>query len=106
MSDDPYRLPRTVVPRRYDLTMEPDLASATFAGAEAVTLDVLEPVDEVVLNAAELEIDEAWLTGPDGDRLDATPSLDEASERLTLALAGPAAAGSKPPPPSTTAPSD
>jgi puromycin-sensitive aminopeptidase len=89
-----YRLPGTVVPRRYDLTMEPDLAAATFAGTEAVAVDVLEPVGEVVLNAAELEIDEAWLEGPDGSRLDATPSLDEGTERLTLALGGTASPGS------------
>jgi len=29
---DPYRLPRTVVPSRYDLRLEPDLANDTFAG--------------------------------------------------------------------------
>jgi puromycin-sensitive aminopeptidase len=86
--DADYRLPGTVVPRRYDLTMEPDLGAATFAGTEVVTVDVLEDVDEVVLNAAELEIDEAWLSGPDGTRLEATPALDEETERLTLALAG------------------
>ena len=89
-----YRLPGSVVPRRYDLTMEPDLASATFTGTEAVTVDVLEAVDEVVLNAAELEIDEAWMAGPEDARLDATARLDEASERLTLALSGQAAPGS------------
>jgi puromycin-sensitive aminopeptidase len=88
-----YRLPSTVVPRRYDLTMEPDLGAATFAGTEDVTVDVLEPVDAVVLNAAELEVDEAWVAGPDGARLDATPQLDEAAERLTLALAGTASPG-------------
>ena len=92
--DSDYRLPDTVVPRRYELTMEPDLRSASFAGTEAVAVDVLEPVGEVVLNAAELEIDEAWLDGPDGTRLDATPQLDEERERLVLTLAGTATPGS------------
>lgn len=87
MPEDPYRLPRSVVPRRYDLTIEPDLGAATYAGTETVVVDVAEPVTEVVLNAAELDIDEAWLLGPDG-RLDATPSVDETCERLTLAMAG------------------
>ena len=39
-SENPHRLPRTVVPRRYDLTLEPDLDAATFAGAEAVAVEV------------------------------------------------------------------
>src|SRR5262245_36598958 len=30
--DDSYRLPRNVLPTRYDLRLEPDLASATFQG--------------------------------------------------------------------------
>src|SRR6266516_2398192 len=45
----PYRLPRTVVPDRYDLIIRPDLAAAPFAGEETIAVRVLEPVDEVVL---------------------------------------------------------
>src|SRR4051812_15631823 len=88
-----YRLPRTVLPRRYDLRIEPDLEAATFVGSEDVTVEVVEAVQEVVLNAAELAIDEAWLVGPDGPRLAATPTHDPATERLTLALDGEAAPG-------------
>ena len=54
---DPYRLPRTVVPSRYDLRLEPDLAAATFAGRVDIAVTVHEPVEEIVLNAAELRID-------------------------------------------------
>ena len=60
---DPYRLPRTVVPSRYDLRLEPDLARATFAGSVNIAVDVREPVSEVVLNAAELRITEAVVEG-------------------------------------------
>jgi puromycin-sensitive aminopeptidase len=88
-----YRLPRTVVPRRYELTIEPDLGSATFAGREAVAVDVLEQVDEVVLNAVDLTIEEAWLSDEAGARVDAAPALDAASERLTLRLADPVGPG-------------
>ena len=51
---DRYRLPRTVVPSRYDLRLEPDLAAATFAGRVEIAVTVQEPVEEIVLNAAEL----------------------------------------------------
>ena len=32
MNDETYRLPRAVLPRRYDLMITPDLGTATFAG--------------------------------------------------------------------------
>ena len=31
-TEQPYRLPRTVVPSRYDLTLEPDLDTGAFGG--------------------------------------------------------------------------
>ena len=90
---DPYRLPTTVSPRRYDLELAPDLAAATFAGTVAIDVEVHEPVDEIVLNALELDINEAWVERPDGTRLDATVRLDEPTERAFLALASAVPAG-------------
>jgi puromycin-sensitive aminopeptidase len=84
--DNPYRLPRTVLPSHYRLTLEPDLDAATFAGDESVTVTVAEPTDEVVLNAADIEVDEAAVELPDGTRLDATVVIDTAAERATLRL--------------------
>jgi puromycin-sensitive aminopeptidase len=88
-----HRLPRTVVPSRYELTLEPNLEDSTFDGFESVTVEVAEPVDEVVVNAVELEIDEAWLEGTGGTRLDATVTLDKDDERAHLALSGTAQPG-------------
>ena len=88
-----YRLPRTVIPSRYELTLEPDLGTSTFAGFESVAVEVREPIDEVVLNAIELDIDEAWLEDPTGERVDAAVTLDEERERAHLALASTVAAG-------------
>lgn len=90
---DRYRLPTTVVPSRYELELAPDLDAATFAGTVAIAVDVRQPVDEVVLNALELEIDEAWVEAPDGTRIDATVALDAETERATFALASTAPAG-------------
>ena len=56
MTDNPHRLPRTARPTRYDLVLEPDLDAATFRGTVEIAVDVLEPVAELVLNAAELVI--------------------------------------------------
>ena len=83
---NPYRLPRTVIPRRYALTLTPDLGTATFEGAVDIDVDVAEPTHEVVLNVVELEIHQAWVeTG--GGRSPATVTLDEDAERATLTLA-------------------
>ncbi len=74
---DPYRLPRTTVPLRYDLVLEPDLAAATFHGTVGIDVVTRGAAVELVLNAIELEIDRCTLDGsPVGFRLDPT------SERL------------------------
>ena len=90
----PYLLPRTVVPDRYELTLTPDLAAATFAGEARVTVRVVEPVTEIVLNAVELDIHEAELGRDDGEvSLAGTVTYDEAEERAVIALDGTADPG-------------
>ena len=87
-----YRLPNTVVPDRYDLTLAPDLGSATFEGSVDITLRVIEPVQEIVLNAADLQVHDAGLrTGLDPTQ--GRVALDEATERLTVAFDEPVGAG-------------
>ncbi|MFB3737815.1 MAG: M1 family metallopeptidase [Candidatus Velamenicoccus archaeovorus] len=85
--DDAHRLPRTVTPSRYDLTLDTDLDAGAFSGSEDVTVRVHEPVDEIVLNALELQIDAAWLEDGGGRRVEVRKvDLDEIAERATLAL--------------------
>jgi len=90
---DRYRLPRTVIPSHYRLVLEPDLDAATFAGTETVAVDVQERSREIVLNALELDITEAWLETAAGARLDAQVTYDAEAERATLTLASAAAPG-------------
>jgi puromycin-sensitive aminopeptidase len=88
-----YRLPRTVEPLHYELTLTPDLAACTFAGEQNVRVTVHEPVDEIVLNAIELDITTAELVSPAGERLAGTVSYDEAEQQARIALDGQAAPG-------------
>ncbi len=82
-----YRLPRTVVPSRYDITLAPDLERLTFEGSETVTVDVIEPVDEIVLNAVALDIGEVTLSPVSGgEAIQARVTVDPATERATLRL--------------------
>ncbi len=62
----PGKLLKTVVPRRYEIRLEPDLNSFVTRGSEVVTVDVLKPVSEIVFNALDLEISAAAISGGDG----------------------------------------
>ncbi|MFZ4718843.1 MAG: M1 family metallopeptidase [Ilumatobacteraceae bacterium] len=78
-SGNPYRLPRTVVPRRYTLALEPELDEAMFKGHVIIELEALEVSDRILLNADELDIAEVRLDG------EAVPfSLDPTTERLIV----------------------
>lgn len=88
-----YRLPRTVVPERYELTLTPDLERSTFQGQETVAIQVQETVDAIVLNALELEIQSATLIGADGERRPGQVTLDPPNERARIAFDRPIAPG-------------
>ena len=76
---DPYRLPLSARPTRYDVRLRPDLASATFTGSVRIDVDVDEPLDHLVLNAIELSIEHVEIDGHA-----ARHELDEATERLVV----------------------
>jgi puromycin-sensitive aminopeptidase len=80
----PYRLPRTVVPRHYDLVFKPDFTNASFDGEAAVKVEVLEATAEVVLNAAELEVSQARLVGADDRSIEVTVTYRHEEEQLVL----------------------
>ncbi|MFM7263634.1 MAG: M1 family metallopeptidase, partial [Acidimicrobiales bacterium] len=77
--DNPHRLPRTVLPRRYDLSLEPDLANASFTGTVTVTCEVVTAADEIVLNAKEIDVSRVTVNGADSRF-----SLHDATERLVI----------------------
>ncbi len=79
MTDNPYRLARSVLPDRYRLVLEPDLVAATFTGSATIEATVGEAADTVVMNAVELDIASVTI---DGVPVDFT--LDTTSERVVL----------------------
>ncbi len=90
---DPYRLPRHVTPTRYDLRLEPDLATATFRGQETVALTMSQPTTTIVLNAADLVVTSAFIEGRQGQRQQAAIELDEPLQRYRLAVPQPLSPG-------------
>jgi puromycin-sensitive aminopeptidase len=63
VSDNPYRLPHTVVPSRYRLVLEPDLGAATFSGTVSIDVAASEDVQSMALNADELDISSVTING-------------------------------------------
>ena len=93
-SADPFRLPRHVLPARYELQLEPDLAAASFRGRVAITATVVEPTEVIVLNALELAIDDAAVEDASGRRQSASVVLDEPLQRLRLTVPATLSSGS------------
>ena len=87
---NPYRLDGPIRPVRYELTLEPDLEAATFAGEVLISVLVTAPTDTIACNALDLDILAADLTeGPlsDGSPLAVTGvALDAETERVTFTL--------------------
>lgn len=62
MSERPsYRLPRTALPERYALEIQPDLDRGEFEGQVQITLRVTETIDALYLNALDLNLLDAVL---------------------------------------------
>ncbi|HLK86785.1 MAG TPA: M1 family metallopeptidase [Candidatus Binataceae bacterium] len=80
-----YRLPKNVVPERYDISLTPDLKAFTFAGEERVTVRVAAATSEVLLNALELEIDRVSAERA-GIAVAGKAALEPAHERARLSF--------------------
>jgi puromycin-sensitive aminopeptidase len=89
-----YRLPESVVPRRYEITLDVDPDQESFSGEETVDVEVTKPARELVLNAAGLEVSGARLDSASGVGVDGQVELDEAEQRLIVRLSNEAAPGS------------
>ncbi len=94
---NPFRLDGPVRPVRYELTLEPDLKGATFAGEVLISVLVSSPTDTIACNALDLDILAAELI--EGTRDTGAPvavtgvALDAETERVTFTLERPVTAG-------------
>ena len=79
------RLPDNVVPVHYDLTVEPDLANATFAGREAIDVTLKAAAKTIVLNAAEITFGPVRIVAG-GRTQTAAVTLDAAKDQATFAV--------------------
>jgi len=84
-AQNPHRLPRHVLPKHYAIELEPDLKSGSFTGQVVIDLEVITETDTIVLNAAELDIEDVQI-----EQGDSVPTssivMDEDLERVEFAF--------------------
>ena len=86
---DPYRLPRSVLPSRYELELVIDPDRPTFSGRVVIRCDVAEPTDRVVLNSLDLTLGTITVAGSDGTAHEPELLVDTDHERVTLVIEHP-----------------
>lgn len=96
-ADQPYtfdktygRLPKTVVPTGYDITLRTDVANRTTSGREVVRVRVRETTRTIVFNTLEMSVSHATLGGGAGAPVIAT---DDKAQQTTLTFPHPVAPG-------------
>ena len=77
------RLPGSVHPEHYRLTLTPDLKNATFSGIEQIDALLDQPADSITLNAAEIKF-ESVTTRLGGKEIKADVIEDAAKEQVTF----------------------
>jgi aminopeptidase N/puromycin-sensitive aminopeptidase len=87
------RLPTTVIPTHYTLTLTPDLKAATFSGAEAIDVNIKEPTRSITLNAIEIAIQSVTIDSS-GPQQTGTVSLDPGKQQATFTFPASVPAGS------------
>src|ERR1700722_9827832 len=74
------RLPQTVHPEHYSLTLTSNLKDATFTGEETIDVALEQPVDSITLNAVEIKF-QSVTTQIGGKELKATVTEDEQKQQ-------------------------
>jgi len=86
------RLPDVARPENYKLTFTPDLEKATFEGDETITIQVLKPTSEIILNAVDIDFHDVSVTaGGATQKAKVTPEKEK--EMVVLAVEKPLSAG-------------
>uniref|UniRef100_A0A8C9YS97 Aminopeptidase n=1 Tax=Sander lucioperca TaxID=283035 RepID=A0A8C9YS97_SANLU len=65
---DRMRLPKTISPFHYDLTIHPNLTTLHFTGVVRIQLDVHEDTSIIILHAKQMQISNVLLLAPEGVR--------------------------------------
>src|SRR6267142_679151 len=79
------RLPNTVTPTHYSITITPDLTGETFHGEEMIDVDVKEPVSSITMHAIGFTFHDVSVTSG-GKTTSANVGENAANEMITLTV--------------------
>lgn len=80
------QLPREVRPTHYEIRVEPHAESLTFDGSVRISVEVLQPTRQIVLNAADLEFAGARLVDARGRAREAGVAVDAEAQTASFAF--------------------
>jgi len=86
------RLPTSVVPTHYTVTLRPDLVAHTFSGTCTVKVTIQEPITSITCNSSNLAVSGATVAREGGEPVQAIVQLDQVTETAVLEV-GPLAPG-------------
>lgn len=84
MPDNRFRLPRHITPSHYSICLDLDFDNLDFDGDVLIDIGVSEATDEIILNAADLDV--ASVTVRESDIEVRGISFDDEYERMTISL--------------------
>ena len=82
----PGKLPKDVIPLQYAAHIMPDITGNTFRGSQTVEIEVLKTTSTIMLNADNLEVGAATLSGKGIGKLALVPVLDKSQQTLRFNL--------------------
>lgn len=80
------RLPKDVIPKNYQIRVEPDLEKFTFTGTETIEVEIKKDTDKIIVNSADIQVQSASYSSAGSS--DSVPAqnieLRESEEKLIL----------------------
>ena len=77
------RLPVSVIPDHYAISITPDLVAEKFSGQETIDVDIKEPIDTITLHSADLELHDV-VVASGSKLLNPTVTYDAPNEMASL----------------------
>jgi puromycin-sensitive aminopeptidase len=88
------RLPKHIVPERYNLKLKPDLEKFVFEGEEVIDIKILKSTKNIVLHSKELDVEVAEIDIGKKKFFAKKISYDEKAETVEISFAAPIQRGS------------